>query len=242
MKDVNNVILLTACVNSKGMAYTVLQDKDMRLKQYKDALLWYLEHTKEAVVLVENTMCDFSKDFESYIESGRLEFLIFEGNNYDRTLGKGFGEGLIIKYAMEHSKLLAKAEMITKITGRLKITNVENLVKVSNSVNTVYGNVSVINKRFLCDSRFFIAPRDFVCDYFLSGMNDLNDSMCYYFEHMFYDKIVEWKKKGNRHKEFYLPVDVVGISGTSGNVYTLKKSRYISSIIKYVAHLFGIYW
>lgn len=242
MKNMNNVILLTACVNPNGMGMTVLQDKNMRLKQYKDTLLWYLEHTKEAVVLVENTMCDFSKDFESYIGSGRLEFLTFEGNNYDRVLGKGFGEALIIKYAMEHSKLLAKAEMITKITGRLKITNVEELVKVSNAVNTVYGNVSVINKRFLCDSRFFIVPRDFFCDYFLSGISDLNDSMCYYFEHLLYDKIVKWKKDGNRHKEFYLPVDIVGTSGTSGNEYGLKNLRYIRAVIRYVTHLFGIYW
>ncbi len=240
-KMVNNVILLTACVNPNGMAYTVLQNPDERLKQYKDALMWYLEHTKERIVVVENTLCDFSGDFATYIASGRLELLTFDGNRYDRMLGKGYGEALILKYALEHSRWIAEADLITKITGRLKITNVNRLMSASQHRNTVYANViHCTDERFFACSGFFIAPPRAI-KLLLEGMSRLNDSRQYYFEHLLYETIVEWKRRGNRHREFYLPVETVGCSGTSGNIYTLKKTRYVFALVRYVTHPFGIY-
>ena len=94
------VVLLTACVNPNGMSKTVLQDVN--------ALNFYLQETSLPICFVENTGFDMSCEFHSYIDSGRLEYLCFKGNNYDKSLGKGYGEAVIILYATENSVFFKK--------------------------------------------------------------------------------------------------------------------------------------
>ena len=103
------ILFLTACVNPNGMAYTKLNNPEVRLQQYKDALDWYLDHTDMKILLVENSGTDISSSYQKQIGEGRLEFLCFDGNNYDRFRGKGYGEAAIIAYGIAHSRLLKSA-------------------------------------------------------------------------------------------------------------------------------------
>ena len=61
------VILLTACVNPGGMPFTVLNDTSERLRQYREALDFYLRETTQPIVFCENTLCDFSEDYKEHI-------------------------------------------------------------------------------------------------------------------------------------------------------------------------------
>lgn len=106
------ILFLTACVNPNGMAYTKLSNPEVRLRQYKEALDWYLDHTDMKILLVENSGTDFSGDYQEQIGCGRLEFLCFDGNGYDRARGKGYGEAAIMAYGIDHSKLLQAAPPI----------------------------------------------------------------------------------------------------------------------------------
>lgn len=103
----NKVILLTACVNPNGMSNTAIQDIDIRKQQYKDAIDFYLRRTDYGIVFVENSSTDMSQGYCVPISKGRLEMITFEGNNYDRKLGKGYGEAMIIDYVFKHSRLLS---------------------------------------------------------------------------------------------------------------------------------------
>lgn len=87
------ILFLTACVNPKGMAYTKLSNPEIRLQQYKDALDWYLENTTMKILLVENSGYDFSDCYQKQIREGRLEFICYDGNDYDRRRGKGVWRG-----------------------------------------------------------------------------------------------------------------------------------------------------
>lgn len=102
----STILFLTACVNPNGMAYTKLNNLEERLRQYKEALNWYLDHTDMRILLVENSGCDFSDCYQRQIDEGRLEFLCFEGNDYDRSRGKGYGEAAIMEYGIAHSRLI----------------------------------------------------------------------------------------------------------------------------------------
>ena len=53
-----------------------------------------------------------------------FEWISFQGNTTKtQEKGKGYGEGEIIEYAINHSQLLAKSKMLMKLTGRFYVKN-----------------------------------------------------------------------------------------------------------------------
>lgn len=122
------VIVLTACVNPNGMSYTVLQDTTERKRQYVESLNYYLQTTLLPIVFIENSNTDFSNEFQSWIDSGRLEYITFDGNTgFDKIKGKGYGEALMLLYAIEHSSMLRQSKHLLKITGRLQVQNINHI-------------------------------------------------------------------------------------------------------------------
>lgn len=221
MKD---FLLLTACVNPNGMSFTVLNNPNERKNQYIHALTWYLHNTDIAIIFCENSNTDLSTCFQSYINSGRLEILTFNGNNYNRSLGKGYGEAIIIEYSLRNSKMLSsmtdderKSSRILKITGRLVCNNICNLAKKYKRPDCVYSDLENDDwGRVLCLSTVVFAPLKFWSDYFLPNKSWLNDTLHHYFEHLLWKEIKYWKQDGYKHREFLVSPSIIGVSGTSG--------------------------
>ncbi len=210
------VILLTACVNPGGMPYTVLTDKSVRLQQYRAALDFYLSQTSLPVVFCENTLCDFSADYQQYIDSGQLEYITFDGNSFDHSKGKGYGEALIMEEAFSRSEQLQHCDIVIKITGRLIVKNISQLVTdnsrmLTPTIQTFYPQNGVI------DSRLVFMPFLFCTADFLAGKSAINDYMGYYFEHLLFDSLI------SRRHYVYMPFLhvplIAGVSGTSGKTY-----------------------
>ena len=119
---------MTACVDPHGMSYTYLQDKDIRKQQYIEAIEFYLKKTSLPIVFAENTNTDFSHLFRRYIDENRLEYITFDGNSsYDKIKGKGYGEALIMMYAINHSHILNNCTYLIKVSGRIKVENIERM-------------------------------------------------------------------------------------------------------------------
>lgn len=214
----NYTILLTACVNPGDMIYTSIVDKDTRTSQYMGALNFYLENTVYPIVFVENSGTDISGPFKDYIENGRLEYLTFEGNNFKRNKGKGYGEAIIMEYAVHHSTFLQKADFIVKITGRLKLIDIRRQVRFHNYFfpHCDIQCVPYKNQSF-ADSRFFIVTSDFLQDNFLKKKEMINDRKGCYLEHILFDSII-CQSDYTFYPLFLRPV-INGISGTSGQPY-----------------------
>lgn len=122
------VVVLTACVNPNGMSYTVLQDTTERKRQYVESLNYYLQTTLLPIVFIENSNIDFSNEFQPWIDSGRLEYITFDGNSdFDKIKGKGYGEAMMLLYAIEHSSMLRQSKHLLKITGRLQVQNINRI-------------------------------------------------------------------------------------------------------------------
>lgn len=223
------------------MSKTTLQDKDKRLAQYKTALDWYLQNTDIKIVFAENTCFDISNDYTEYTKQGRLEILTFDGNNYDKNLGKGFGEALIIEYAFKYSHLIKSAKDVLKVTGRLIIKNINQLLNNSRQGILYCNLVKASSRKNTGYSIFFRAPKSFFTECFLKNINLINDETLYYFEHYLNDCCITWQKDGNVWKEFWLPIQICGQSGTSGAYYKTDFSMYIKQFVRYVAHKCGIY-
>ena len=224
------VILLTACVNPCGMPFTVLNDASERLRQYREALDFYLRETTFPIVFCENTMCDVGHDYSEYVESGRLEVITFNGNDFDKSKGKGYGEAIILKTAIARSSIIDGDTIIVKVTGRLKVLNITELIqdngKIGNNVvQTVFSSSNMI------DSRLFIAPCAFYTDDFLPKAMGISDSEGVFFEHKLYEAIIE--RKHCYYYPFLIVPVVIGSSGSTGQPYVESKSRHSASRFRY---------
>ena len=90
----------------------------------------------------------------------QCEFINFKNNSESvALLGKGFGEGEIINYAIKNSKILANADIFAKCTGRLWVENFEKCLKRYNGFAKF--DVMGIFKPKLVDTRFYIVEKEF---------------------------------------------------------------------------------
>ena len=238
----NDLIFLTACINPGNMPNTALQNANIRHVQYENALKWYLENTNYKILFVENSGVDISSDFSSYIKVNRLEVLTFDGNaSFDKKRGKGYGEALIVKYALSNAKSFSSNPRIIKISGRIIIKNIISLVNHSKSRNDLYMNTLIVEKKNFASSKLIICPTEVLRNYFLPHINSINEEEKYYFEHCLFQSGLQWhyEKKG-KQKDFFLPIFFEGVSGTSGKVLQNSKFPYTTALCKYILRCIGI--
>lgn len=228
------ILLLTGCINPNGMSFTSLNDPRERKEQYVTAINFYLSSSNFPIVFVENTGTDISELFTSAIHSGRMEYLSFKGNK-EKKRGKGYGECEIIQYALEESHIIHSTndKRIAKITGRLIIENIEFILKFYNIIFSRNTTICSISNDFLyADSRFFVAQVGFYQE-FLKYKELIDDTKGYYFEHALCDTI----KNATSYpfSPFLIMPQILGISGSTGEVYR-KKSQTIYSRLLYAKH------
>lgn len=222
------VILLTACVDPKGMSYTYLVDNDVRKQQYIAALTFYLQKTSLPIVFCENTLCDFSDLFQDYISAGRLEYITFDGNNFDKSRGKGFGEIEILEYAFNNSYLLKDVNRVVKITGRLQCMNINLLLRMNRlMVCSIIQTNYISGKSKMMDSKIVIAPPNFFKNELISKKDILNDSTGVYFEYMLFLSVC------NQVNYLFFPFIIIpeleGQSGSTGALY-INKRNYVEKL------------
>lgn len=229
---INKVILLTACINPNGMSFTKLQDKEERKKQYLEALDFYLSSTKLRIVFCDNSGEDLS-GLRCQVNNPRAEMLSFQGNDYDKNLGKGYGEFGILQYAFQHSAFIKEATTVIKITGRLVVNNIVETIKLHEKLfghpkRFVY--VGELDGVSTFDSRCIVADKDFYLSHFLTMNNTVNDSAGYYFEHLLYDAISSLPEN-YIVSNFALPLRFSGISGSTGNLYENEELTNVQKLV-----------
>lgn len=132
-----NTLLITGCIDvSNNIKYLKIKNKNDRLNQYLETIRWAIEETNfNNIIFCENS--NYEYDFDSYvsklknINKKNFEYLTFKGDtkNTDKH-GKGYGEGEIVKYAYNNSKFLKDSDYFYKLTGRLKIKNINKILKL----------------------------------------------------------------------------------------------------------------
>lgn len=217
-KNVLPLLLLTGCINPSGMTFTKVQDNVIRLSQYCDAIRFYLHKTPCNILFVENSGTDISSHFQRQIEDGRLEVLTFQGNTYNKDFGKGFGEMLIINYAIINSMLIKKSNAICKVTGRYKILNINSFLSFYMSCDATL-MVELLRRLKYSDSRLFIATVDFYKYLLLPYKNKVNDTSGFYFEHALCHAVLEGLLKDHTLVPFKYKPRYSGQSGTDGVLF-----------------------
>ena len=192
------VLLITSCV--------IIADDDVILRDPKDRA----KHTFEAIehwtriaphlpiVICDGSNYDFSAILKDKFPNKDFECLYFQ-NSIERVKvqGKGYGEGEIIEYALEHSELLKKSKVFIKCTGKLWVENFAECLDIFSGdfrASAYFKNAFSLLKKTTfeyIDTRFFVSSIDFYTKnlmgaYELVGLAD-NKSI----EHVFKDIVLE---------------------------------------------------
>lgn len=207
------IILMTATVSPNGMCLTKLQNAETRKAQYLHAINYYLEHTPFKIVFCENTGTYLFHEIRSPKKYERLEYLTFN-NNDRKDLGKGYGEARIIKYAINNSQFIRQANYIIKVTGRVIIENIKELLKIQ------YSSESLIVLEFtnieFAASVCFISPKSWLLQFSIEQIRKCEENnIDVRFEKTLSESLITTPDL--KIKEFY-PL-ITGISGYSGTPY-----------------------
>jgi len=230
----SDLIFLTGTINPNTFLFLKLLEPKIRQNQYINAIKFYLNNTKLKILFVENSNVDISSFFTYEIRSNRLEILTFPSDNFNEKLGKGYGEMSIIEYGVLNSKLIKQANNIYKITGRLKVLNINYIInyylKLNKKIISVYFNDSLN----FCDSRIFISNSDFYHNYLIKHKYLINDLNGIFFEHVLSKATLKYIiDNENSFLQFPTIPRIEGVSGTNGAKYNSSFIFWFKKLIKY---------
>ena len=255
MQSNDYALIITGCISPKNTVFSLgLKDASERLSQYIESINYYIKKTTiQNIVFCENS--DYQYNYQSLINEAKnrgknIEVIKYLGNS-DAVLehGKGYGEGEILEYALSHSKLLKKYKYIYKVTGRIIVKNIDEIIE-KETINDIYLNKNLYSYKTI-DTRFWGMPKGLYEDLFLEQYHKVNDQKLRFIEHVFYETITNTVLKYKQHPFFPL---LEGKSGTKNIAYkenrpiytkwftfTASKGLFNSSCIYFFSYVF-LHW
>lgn len=214
-------LVMTGCISpSEKVIELCVKDKDYREQQYINAILFYIENTTiKNIVFCDNSVQPVNEMLCRKAREKRknFEWLSFQGN-YEKTeqLGKGYGEGEILEYVLNNSELIYKCKYMAKITGRLRLLNIDTVLRFLFASEYHFSSYFDEGKHLFIDTRFFVAETDRFRDKFLDAYKNVNDRKGIFYEYAIANRIQE---RGIAFRDFPLALNIVGDSGSSGYSY-----------------------
>lgn len=234
MLDMNKtVLMITACVKpTLGTFQLSLTNADCRLEQYIESIKWSIEKTAFVkIVFVDNSGYPVNSALIDYAKQrGKsLEWLSFLGNEKMIALcGKGYGEGEMIEYGLKYSELLKDATYFCKLTGRLKVENINRFIKLAKMDQSYFWTMGLNwkNKRSdAIETRFYGIPIKTYKDIFIEAYKNVDDKTGVWLEKTFYRKYCAFDTESQ--SLVWYP-DFTGQSGSMGIDYKLSREQLIA--------------
>lgn len=203
------------------MSQLTLRDEEERLRQYRESMEFFIDSGAfSKIVFCENSGYGMEKFFPLIAHGERkgikLELLSFQGDTGKVCFhGKGYGEGESMAYVFSHSKIAVREPYFVKITGRLKVDNIKNIVERLHQEKT-YFNIPNRTIRDLYDTRIYGMPTEQFQKVFLDVYGQVMDQQGIFLERVYTRVIQE-----NQIQVTNFPVypRIVGMSGSGGAVY-----------------------
>lgn len=234
-------ILLTGCIHPNTAEGLVINNADVRKRQYLDAIHWYLTNTPYHIVFCENSGTDVADEIID--PEHRVEFLTYVSKPMKVDYGKGLREMEIIEYAEVHSKILMESDIIVKGTGRLVLKNIMSVVswiekKNLNNFCSSWMSIKMVHS----DSRFFFCSPSFL-KVFVSYKSRLDFKIN--FEKLLAICIGE-NRSNFKFVYPYIWYNIEGVGGGMGEVYHFTNTQYwrlnIKNVIYYIVFNYFGYW
>lgn len=230
MNDLNDIcVLVTSCIApNQNIIGLELIDSAQRKKQYIEALCYLANQTRiKKIVYCDNSNIDISLDVKKYISERTdldIEWLRYREEPSDIVrFGKGYGEGDIIKYAINNSKVLRNTKWMAKVTGRLAVQNLNQIIKRIED-DDIYIDIRKTNGKDEADTRFYIVKTDVYKKKFIDIYKKVRDRDGIFLEHVFAEEL----KKNMVVRKAIKPSPIIcGISGSTGFLYKKPELKYV---------------
>ncbi|HKI45801.1 MAG TPA: hypothetical protein VKA08_10770 [Balneolales bacterium] len=224
----NIVILLTGTVDPGHMVMTARNNPEVRKDDYERSIRKWAG-TGYKLIFCENSNYDI-RSIRNIKSRNTFEILQYEGLDYDKKLGKGYGEQLILKHVFRESNLIHNDSIIVKVAGRYFVRNIDAILHAVDDPTKVYVNLYRDLKN--CDSRLFIAGRQFIEEYFFPVSPEINDSVDTSFEHILTKAVLTYLADGGGWSLLPKYPRFEGISGTTNEKITTW--LYLKSMIRHI--------
>ena len=153
------ILIISSCINPQITKGLGAKNPEVRFNAVIEGLSYMLEtRIFDKIVICDNSNYDCSKnelqELMTKWNGVEFELLSFLGNSdMVKIRGKGYGECEIMQYVLENSKLLKDETHFLKITGKLYVTNIHDIIsKIHKGEN--YMNIIPLKKFGAIDSRF----------------------------------------------------------------------------------------
>jgi hypothetical protein len=129
-------VVMTACIDpSKGRVKVQRADPDLRLRDYRDGLRFWLGLTDrriDSVVFIDNSGYPLGLLMEDAqrinVNNKQLEFISLDSNTYPEGTHYGHAELGMLDHALLQSQLLRRHRKFIKATGRLAFPGISRLL------------------------------------------------------------------------------------------------------------------
>ena len=233
------IIITGTIVPEKHIGQLALRDHKSRLEQYILALKKLIEAKPDAKMI----FCDnsgFGTDAFANLHrlaqgnGVQLEVLSFKGDNESVVRhGKGYGEGEIVEHVLSSSELAQGESFMIKITGRLVVDNIADIVKRVKT-DRIYFNIPNYHKRDMYDTRIYGMPIDIFKQYFLNAYKRVDDKAGYFLEYAYTDVALSHNLNIRNFPSY---PRIMGISGSGGIQYTYTEWK---SVIRDFISVFNV--
>lgn len=197
------ILIMTSAIRPpKWMPFHKAIEEKERIKQYLDAILFYLTKSDfESIVFVDGS--GIESDFFYFLfpiadfYNKKFEMLSFENDPILlKSKWKGYGENNILKFAIENSALLKNYKCFYKVTGRYLIKNINQILKNEKMNENVFFRTSVLD-RSLCNTGFFKVSKELFKRELWNLWDNVNDKQGVFLEHLYLKQLTRKTKIKN---------------------------------------------
>jgi hypothetical protein len=215
------ILITTANNPPAGLPFLSMTNTISRRVAAKAALYFWVSYGVENIVIADATGVDLLVDSEmdELQKFGvRVEQIHYQQDNeLIARKGKGYAEGKLVEFAVNHSKLIAQSGSFFKITGKTYVRNFHDICKLINEfkVSTMvwkYTEDGDMAKPW-ADCRFYYSNKEFALESLVPAYLEADDTFaaCEYFIFVYLEQNLS---KGRAPRPL-----VTGFSGNTDSLY-----------------------
>lgn len=238
-------LVMTSTIDVNGMPSSSRPDPLQREQDYLGTLTYYVNRHPDVrrIVFIENSGWPLDRLKQSVSRRNphgkAVEFISLNCNQFPRTLGKSYGEMLLLDQGLGRSLVAAKAPYIAKVTGRIYV---DNLTRVLRSVRNpfdlmvdlrdhgLYERLRIRAGDRYADSRFFVVSLRFYNEVLRGKYAQLDEGNLKFVETLLYNIAKDPRYADRTLRRFPIEAYYRGLAGHRDKRYDSPREHLKRSV------------